>query len=158
MEDSGEVDKKSQIITTKAQPSADLVKTISSDDDDAHTPAAKANVDHLSEPILLSTGKPLKGILKHRRHSDTKAHVTSKQALGVLEGGAESSLSNKVESPENTTNIDNVVNTSMESVTSSYSGKCFIHTYILCINICVLCMCVCTYVCNYMYVSGYKLQ
>ena len=36
---------------------------------------AKTDGDHLLEPVLLSNGKPLKGILKHRCHTDAKTHT-----------------------------------------------------------------------------------
>ena len=73
---------------------------------------AKADGDHLLEPVLLSNGKPLKGILKHRRHTDTKTHAHNELTVGVLEGGAEISISNEVESLEKSiaTSIDSVNN------------------------------------------------
>ena len=88
------------------------------------TSGAKADGD---EPVLLSSGKPLKGILKRRRHTDTKKHAHSERTVGVLEGVAEISISNEVESSEKPTNTDSIVDDS-EPVTPPHSGKCFIIT------------------------------
>ncbi|XP_065894668.1 uncharacterized protein [Dysidea avara] len=42
--------------------------------DIAVTPDENEEADKLAEPVVLPNGKPLKGILKHRRHSDTEGY------------------------------------------------------------------------------------
>ena len=53
--------------------------------DDVETSATEADDQHL-EPIILSNGKPLKGILKHRHHSGAQTSIHTKQIVDLLEG------------------------------------------------------------------------
>ena len=92
-------------------------------DDNVEKSGGKPDGDHLTEPVLLSSGKPLKGILKHRHHTGAKTHVHNERTVGVLEGGAEISISNEVKSPEKSTMNDSIVDNNSEPVTPPYSGK-----------------------------------
>ena len=83
---------------------------------------AKADGDHPSDPVVLSSGKPLKGILKYRRHTDIKTHAHNERTVGVSEGGADISTSNEVKSLEKSTMNDNIVDNNSESVTPPHNG------------------------------------
>lgn len=83
------------------------------------TSGAKADGD---EPVLLSSGKPLKGILKHRRHTDTKAHPHTERTVRILESVAEMSTSNEAESSDKPKNTDSIVDDS-EPITPPHGGK-----------------------------------
>ena len=83
---------------------------------------------------MLSNGKPLKGILKHRRHTDTKTHQHSERTVGVLESMAETSTLNETESSEKPTNTDSIVDDG-EPVALPHSGKlCAVYSPI---NLCM---------------------
>ena len=101
-------------------PNDDIIETSRAKDDGC---VAKADGDHLLESILLSNGKPLKGILKHRHRTDTKRHTHSERIVGVLECVAEISISNEVESSKNT---DSVADDS-EPVAPPHSGKTYLY-------------------------------
>ena len=92
-------------------------------DDNLEKSSGKPDGDHLTEPVLLSSGKPLKGILKHRCHTDAKTQAHNERTVGVLEGGAEISISNEVKSPEKSTMNDSIVDNNSEPVTPPHSGK-----------------------------------
>ena len=72
---------------------------------------------------MLSSGKPLKGILKYRRHTDTKTCAHIEQTVGVSEGGADICISNEVKSPEKSTMNDSIVDNNSEPVTPPHNGK-----------------------------------
>ena len=61
------------------------------------TSANEANDQHL-DTIMLSNGKPLKGILKHRHHSGAQTTIHTKHTINILEGGTKISESDEMES------------------------------------------------------------
>ena len=73
--------------------------------------------------IMLSSGKPLKGILKHQSYTDTKTHAHNERTEGVSEGGADISISIEAKSPEKSTMNDSIVDNNSEPVTPPHNGK-----------------------------------
>ena len=92
-------------------------------DDNVGKPGAKTDSDHPSQPVVLSSGKPLKGILKHWRHTDTKTYAHNEQTVGVSEGGADICISNEVKLSEKWTMNDSIVDNNSEPVTPPHNGK-----------------------------------
>ena len=112
------------VISDEEKTTSDFARTQFPIDNNVETLGTKAGDDyHPVEPVLLPNGKPLKGILKHRCHTDAKAHTSSERIVAVLEGGAESSVSNKLELSEKlTTNDRTTDDESSEPVTPPHSG------------------------------------
>jgi len=95
---------KLEVIPTEDTTSQDATVSPISDEEEA---------DKLVEPVVLSNGKPLKGILKHRRHSDTEGYLSEggdqqKPAVAIrklssdniIEGGTELSVDDELQSPQ----------------------------------------------------------
>ena len=77
--------------------------------------------DNLFDPVMLSNGKPLKGILKHRRYSDTEGYLAGGDGHqrpvparklssdAYLQGGTELTTDDESQSPrQSITKIDDV--------------------------------------------------
>ena len=133
LDSSNETRTHSQVITTKVNQTLGMnneeIKSMYfkkpkfPNDDIVEKPGAKADGDHPSQPVVLSSGKPLKGILKHRRHTDTKTHAHNEQTVGVSEGGADICISKEVKSLEKSTMNDSIVDNNSEPVTPPHNGK-----------------------------------
>ena len=65
-------------VISDKEKTSDFARTQFPIDNNVETLGVKAANDHHPvEPVLLPNGKPLKGILKHRCHTDAKAHTSS---------------------------------------------------------------------------------
>ena len=76
---------------------------------------------HSQQPVLLSSGKPLKGILKHRHHPDNKTHLHIEHGVEI---GAVASASNEKESLEKPRSSDNII---VDTAASISSSQCFVY-------------------------------
>ena len=112
----------SQMTTIKDKQTLGMNNEKAKSNDNVEKSCAKADGDHPSGPVVLSSGKPLKGILKHRRHTDTKTHAHNERTVGVSEGGADVSISNEVKSLEKSTINDSIVDNNSEPVTPPHNG------------------------------------
>ncbi|XP_065894663.1 spectrin beta chain, non-erythrocytic 1-like isoform X3 [Dysidea avara] len=132
-----------EISTTESQqvPIINLEITTTEDtipQDIAVTPDEDEEADKLAEPVVLPNGKPLKGILKHRRHSDTEGYlsggddqerpaaVRKLSCDNIIEGGTELSDVDESQSPKQSNagvdvvdgiEADNVANSTREETT-----------------------------------------
>ena len=128
LDSSNDTHTQSQVITTKVKQTLgmnneEMKSTDSKKLSNEDNVGAKADGDHPSESVVLSSGKPLRGILKHRRHTDSKTYAHNERTVGVSEGGADISILNEAKSPEKSTMNESIVDNNSEPVTPPHNGK-----------------------------------
>jgi len=100
-----------EVAKTEDTTPQDTTVTLTSDEEEG---------DKLAEPVVLSNGKPLKGILKHHCHSDTEGYlsegddqrpvtVRKLSSDNIIEGSTEVSVDDELQSPKQDSSETDVV-------------------------------------------------